>query len=576
LESLFCRGTVERIRDLTYGLRNFDGVRRIKTMLIRVGEAARRTPQRSELPPDSSGPPTGAMSGVYAPTETSNFPRPIAISNYRMMSERTMARDDNRDYRVLDSNRNRRKVLKALGGGAAIGTTGLAGCFGFGGSNGGNGGDATPGGDVDSSEWPDLSGQSVHMLINETAQPFRDLFNQMGADFTAATGAQVNNEFTGIGTGMRQRISQLLQAGEPPEIVFARGANATNLLQAGALHPVDEALEHWEEKWGQPEERSFIQFDGQNWLLPISTKGGVFWYRDDIYSGEPETWDDWMEMSRQADEQEGMRGTFLPRFEGQCPEWYYIGYAWSNGGRWMERDGDGNIRVAVDRGSSRDSWIEMLEFLNELKAYSPSGSEPPCLEAIPSGEAASTIGTVVRPKNQAVERGVPFAREVTGTPPPYKSDEIHTGNAEGFVLLDTPNSEAGMEWLKFLSQIEYNIPLYSITPLQIQPVYEGIRETQEWEDFLSNIPDEWKDQDIEASQYREFEQLPNETDPPNPYVGGLFQSWEVSQMVFDVTVQDMNPAEAVDQHADNLRDVLDRLKQETEDSEASIAYPELL
>jgi len=35
LESLFCRGTAADVRELTYELRNFDGVRRVKVMLIR-------------------------------------------------------------------------------------------------------------------------------------------------------------------------------------------------------------------------------------------------------------------------------------------------------------------------------------------------------------------------------------------------------------------------------------------------------------------------------------------------------------------------------------------------------------
>jgi ABC-type glycerol-3-phosphate transport system substrate-binding protein len=455
----------------------------------------------------------------------------------------------------------RRQILKTVGGGAIA--SGLAGCAGNGNGNGngngGNGDTPAPSTDIDESEWPDLSGQSVHLLINETAQPFRELFNQLAADFTAATGAQVNNEFAGIGQAVRQRLTQLIQAGAPPEVYFTRGTEATNLIRAGAIIPVDEVMDYWADKWGSPVERSLIQFSGSNWMLPISTKGGVFWYRGDVYSQEPETWDDWLDEAQAADGRDGMRGTFLPRFEGQCPEWYYIGYAWSNGGRWMERV-DGEVQVAIDQGGSRDSWIELLEFLNQMKEYSGAGSEPPCLEAIPSGSAASTIGTVVRPKNQAVVREVPFARDVTGTPPPINTDQTHTGNSEGFVLFDTPNSEAGKEWLKFLSQIQYNIPLYSITPFQIQPVYDGIKETPEWEEFRAGVPDEWKDQDIEASLYRDFEILPNETDPPNPFTTGMFQSWEVSKMVFDVTVNDMDPGQAVDEHADNLRDILQDLK----------------
>jgi CopG family nickel-responsive transcriptional regulator len=35
LESLFCQGTGERVRELTYRLRDFDGVNRVKIMVIR-------------------------------------------------------------------------------------------------------------------------------------------------------------------------------------------------------------------------------------------------------------------------------------------------------------------------------------------------------------------------------------------------------------------------------------------------------------------------------------------------------------------------------------------------------------
>jgi CopG family nickel-responsive transcriptional regulator len=35
LESLFCRGPADRVRELTYRLRDFDAVRRVKVMVIR-------------------------------------------------------------------------------------------------------------------------------------------------------------------------------------------------------------------------------------------------------------------------------------------------------------------------------------------------------------------------------------------------------------------------------------------------------------------------------------------------------------------------------------------------------------
>ena len=40
LESLFCRESAERVRDLTYRHRDFDGVWRVKVMVIRDEEEA--------------------------------------------------------------------------------------------------------------------------------------------------------------------------------------------------------------------------------------------------------------------------------------------------------------------------------------------------------------------------------------------------------------------------------------------------------------------------------------------------------------------------------------------------------
>jgi CopG family nickel-responsive transcriptional regulator len=42
LESLFCRGDAERVRELTYRLRDFDAVHRVKLMVIRDGTTESR------------------------------------------------------------------------------------------------------------------------------------------------------------------------------------------------------------------------------------------------------------------------------------------------------------------------------------------------------------------------------------------------------------------------------------------------------------------------------------------------------------------------------------------------------
>lgn len=477
-----------------------------------------------------------------------------------------------------NSDRKRREILRWLGASGLAGSTALAGCSGGGNETtttsggtqqqstptSGSTSTPTPSGDVDESQWPDLSGQSVHLLIDETAKPFRDLFNQLAADFTQATGAQVNNEFAGVGSSSQQRMTQLLQAGDPPELFFTAVGQSTDLIHAGVLSPVDEAINYWQDQYGQVEQSALMPVEGQNFHLPISAKGGVLWYRSDVGGECPSEWDPFLDWCRAVDEGDsGLEGTYVPRNQGQNPDWYHLGLGWSNGARWMERDESGEIQIAIDSGGSRDRWIEYMEYLQQLTEYSPQGTGSGAggmVESMPAEITASTVYYVVRPKNQSVVRNKSFAADVHGTNPPYNRTKVHTGNSEGFVLFDTENTEAGMEWLKFLSQPKYNVPLYRIAPFQIQPIYPGIRETPEFQEFVNDLPEGWSQEDMEIAQHNDFQIMPNETDPVNPYTGAVHASYNISQMAFDVTIEGMSPADAVDKAAENSRDVLEDAK----------------
>jgi ABC-type glycerol-3-phosphate transport system substrate-binding protein len=483
------------------------------------------------------------------------------------------------------SNINRRRALKAL---AATAGVSLAGCSGQGddgdGGDGGSGGMTESGdggsgettesgdggggtvGDSGDSEWPDLSGQSVHLLIDENSAPFRDLFNRMAADFTQATGAQVNNEYAGVGSNIEERAAQLIQAGDPPEILFSSGGQSTNFANAGILASTTEVIEYWEERWGSLPEQFRVQVDGEDVHLPTSSKGYTYWHRTDIdgfSDGIPGTWDEYREAVATADGQQQLSGTYIPKGQGSCPELFTWGVGWANGASLCERS-NGEVQIAMDSGQNRTRWIEALEYLGELSQYSPAATDSGCgtmYEAVPGQQAASTAYTVSRPKAQSIDRGLPFAGDVRGAVPPMGKGEITSGNSEGFVLFDTENVQAGREWMKFLSKLEYQFPLYEITPFQIQPIYPGIRETDRWQQFLNNLPSAWSEEDINAAQHREYQIPTKETSPPNPYAGSIRKSQQVVTAVYEVAVNDMDPEQALTQTADELRNVLSSAKE---------------
>lgn len=459
----------------------------------------------------------------------------------------------------MDNSIRRRKVLKTLSVTSVSAT--LAGCQ-TGDSDDGDGGDTTPIGTVGESEWPDLSGQTVHLLIDENSEPFRNLFNSLGAAFTQATGANVNNEFAGIGSSIEQRVAQLIQAGDPPEVLFSSGARATELANADALAPATEAVEYWEEQWGKLPENLRIQIDDEDWLLPVSSKGGVLWRRADIMEEEPEQWDDFLDICSNVDSSEGMRAHYLPRGQGYCGEsLYHLGRLYSNGANVVGRK-NGEVEIVLDDGNNMSRVAEVLEYYNELHEYSPVASDSGCGsigQAVPAGQTLSTEYWVSRPKVGSVEQG--FGDVVRGSFPPYGREENVAGNVEGFVTFDTENSDAAIEWLKFLSQIEYLMPLFEITPFQIQPIYPEITETDEWQSFTDSL-DNWTQEDQEIARHRNYTIAPNETSPPNPYAGNLIAARQLSTMAFNVTIEGMSIDEAITSAADELRTVLSDAKGE--------------
>ena len=113
----------------------------------------------------------------------------------------------------------RRNAIKTIGAAGIIGLAGCAGDGGGGGGDGGDGGSTQSGGSTSgsNSEWPDYSGQSLHILTGIQNQ--KEIFANIGEEFKSATGIdEIKIEVTGM-NNQRQRVIQLVQAGDPPDIV---------------------------------------------------------------------------------------------------------------------------------------------------------------------------------------------------------------------------------------------------------------------------------------------------------------------------------------------------------------------
>lgn len=490
---------------------------------------------------------------------------------------------------------NRRVVLKTLGAG---GIAGLAGCIGGqdGGSDGGGGetsptptpgdseGTPTPSdsngettGTPSNGDWPDLSGEEVHFMTDASSEPAKNFWNTVRDEFKQATGANIKMEYVGIGGSSAQRLSQLLQAGDPPEVFTANGGNVASLYNAGVLAPVDDALESATEQVGAPDDGARIVADDKNWLVPMWTNHANYFYRDDLVDqygpdNPPETWADMVEFAQLVDENTDLQGTYIPAASDPNQQSVHtLSWFFPTGVDFMKREG-GQIKLNYDSGKAKDTYVQVLNHAKELHSLGPSASDSTYTtwsNSLPAGSVGTVMYPGFRPIVKSNRRSQPFAsnvRNIPGVPSPDGSgDNVAEATTEGLVTFKQANVEAASVFMDFLLQPEMIMDIYfDLTPVHNVPAFEQIRNGDTYTSRLEALPEEfggtWRMESI-----KNYQEPPggiitraNDISPPNPYVGASYQNQHVANIMTRVLINDEDPATVIDdvapQHAKSLQE----------------------
>jgi ABC-type glycerol-3-phosphate transport system substrate-binding protein len=394
--------------------------------------------------------------------------------------------------------------------------------------------------------------------------------------FEEATGATVNMEYSGLGSSIEERLTQLIQAGDPPEVRPVTGISRTSLYtNQGITEPVTDVIEDIEEMYDEemPERRRHI-VDGEDYMVPIAQAIKINWFRPDRGGDMTErpTWDDFLSWARDADDPSGTRGTYVPVGGGFCPDTDILSWAYSNDTKMAGRDENGEVQIVMGEGEHRERWIEVMEYLNELYEYSAPATDSSCstlVQVIPGEIAYSVRYGGSRQKIQAIQQEKEFAESLSNSIQPKAPDGSHTAwqTVEGMTTYQGANVEAAKTFMRFAFQLEHQVNFFSSTPglaLHAPSPWEGIRGSDPYQDHINNdLPDAWKDEDKETVLNTSREatmSIPGETEPPNPYAGALLSSNHVTDLTYDVLVNDRDPAEAVDDWAQELQNVLDQAK----------------
>lgn len=471
--------------------------------------------------------------------------------------------------RMFNSPR-RRQVLKGLGGTVAI-SSGLAGCLS---NEGGENGSADGGGGTTGN-----TGQSggsdgeVFLLSNQSNEDVRELLRTASSDFEENSDYSVNIEFTRMGSGIQQRLTELMQAGTPPDIISSSATLATQLVSKGLSEPLTETINEIEDRLGKMNPAGQLIVDDEKHLPLLSVTPCGYFYRDDVYTQEPSSWDTLLQEAKKAQDADATQSSVFVAGgkPDKCVHYFMLQFAYANHAQVAETQ-DGEVSIVMNddghgglngEGSNRQKWIETLQFLKQLYQYSPAATDASCTQmigAIVNGTSASAAYPGWRTKVNVAQQDVEWAGDTRAIQMPGPDGKGHSFLATKAyqVISDGGATEGAKEWVNHFYQQKYLMQFYELVPLHIFPGYRGIRESDEYQQVLDNLSDAWTESDYQQAfkAASKATALPFESDEPNPKAGQIQSSAILARLLGDVTAGDKDPATALEQRANELQETI--------------------
>jgi len=477
-----------------------------------------------------------------------------------------MTDSDNMSSSVRTTASNRRTFLTTLGAAGVVGLAGCAGSDGGDGDGGDDGGETGNGGGSGSAE--------VHFITEESAPAAKEFINSAIADFTEETGIPVTPEYTGLGSGLGQRVSTLLQTGNAPEVVLTGGFEATDWVRQDIVADMSETVSAIESEWTEYQDRHRLVIEGTDYLVPIHMNTAAQTYRADLFEqagiSPPLTFQEERERFPQLADSlpENMSVTNMSLNAG------LVGHASTemrmetNGIEWLAHSGDEpftGFEVVLDEGNNRERMIQSLEHIREIAEYSlnPNLGVSDWAPAYYTGKTAIGEFGGFRPLTGAYRESPEIASNSQSkrlAHGPNVEDPTYHTFLEGLtVMKDAEHPDAGRQFVEYMMSGDRLFGmLLSFSPIHNIPTLDAVFDDDRYrnsdymeennvsDDFLDFVRDEIKPRGL--PRFR----LPG---TPCPYIGSVQSTFALGKMSNDV-INGADPGPAVDEAASTLREAL--------------------
>ncbi len=383
-------------------------------------------------------------------------------------------------------NINRRRVL--TGAGAGI-TAAMAGCIG-----GGGGGDG-----------------DVQFLTDYYNDAWQALWDELEPAFEDETDIPVTIEEAGMSGSQESRLSQLIQAGNPPEANSSTFDQVANIWETGQLETTNDVVSSIEEVNGELNAGGAFLGEGDEiYQIPHGVYVSNFQYRADVYEAlgleEPETFSDILENARAIDEAGGdyedMRGYGLagaPTGKSQDEMLVMLASAGISGIglRWKDPEAQDELEIWWPE----DVVTEVLQFAKDISQYSPDPTSIGWAESLSQwvqgqyGQCyhlnAWPVGVTAQAAEANDSDGLRFVAENTEIIPYPMLDGVDP--SENWLSSPAPDghhifSNSGRpgdakEWFEWLyaDSMERTVSFYETDPGRFLPTYSDVLGSDEFQ-----------------------------------------------------------------------------------------------
>ena len=223
----------------------------------------------------------------------------------------------------------------------------------------------------------------VHFITDYYTGPWESLWDELESEFTDETDIPMNIEEGGMSGTQEGRLSQLIQAGNPPDANTSTFDQVADIWETDQLETVNDVVGSIEEVNGEINTDAFLGEGDELYQIPHGLYVSNFQYRSDVYDAlgleEPETFNDVLENAQaidESDEYPDMRGYGLagaPTGKSQDELLVLLASAGVSGIglRWSDPD----AREELEVWWPEDTVTEVLEYVKDLSEYSPDPTD---------------------------------------------------------------------------------------------------------------------------------------------------------------------------------------------------------